>query len=99
MSLQTIFRSELLIDRFQAQNYKKMLFLLVPSGLGENRLQAYGWSLPATYSSESMESGGKNLISVPVPVYCRPLNINEPGMKVTNAVDQLQTKFQNVKIS
>ena len=44
-------------------------------------MQAYGWSLPAKYSSEGMD-GSKDLISVPVPVYCRPLNLNDPGMKV-----------------
>ena len=45
-------------------------------------MQAYGWSLPAKYSSELAE-GGKSLVSVPVPVYCRPLNLNDPGMKVS----------------
>lgn len=49
--------------------------------LSEGRMQAYGWSLPAKYSSELAE-GGKSLVSVPVPVYCRPLNLNDPGMKV-----------------
>lgn len=44
-------------------------------------MQAYGWSLPAKYSTEVAE-GGKSLVSVPVPVYCRPLNLNDPGMKV-----------------
>lgn len=45
-------------------------------------MQAYGWSLPSKYSSEGMD-GSKDLISVPVPVYCRPLNLNDPGMKVS----------------
>lgn len=45
-------------------------------------MQAYGWSLPAKYSTEVAE-GGKSLVSVPVPVYCRPLNLNDPGMKVS----------------
>lgn len=49
--------------------------------LSEGRMQAYGWSLPAKYSNEVAE-GGKSLVSVPVPVYCRPLNLNDPGMKV-----------------
>lgn len=47
-------------------------------------MQAYGWSLPAKYSTEVAE-GGKSLVSVPVPVYCRPLNLNDPGMKVNIA--------------
>ena len=49
--------------------------------VAEGRMQAYGWSLPAKYSTEVAE-GGKSLVSVPVPVYCRPLNLNDPGMKV-----------------
>lgn len=48
----------------------------------EGRMQAYGWSLPAKYSTEVAE-GGKSFVSVPVPVYCRPLNLNDPGMKVS----------------
>lgn len=44
-------------------------------------MQAYGWSLPARYSTEGA-NGSKGLVSVPVPIYCRPLNISEPGMKV-----------------
>lgn len=51
------------------------------SDVAEGRMQAYGWSLPAKYSTEVAE-GGKSLVSVPVPVYCRPLNLNDPGMKV-----------------
>ena len=50
-------------------------------GMSEGRMQAYGWSLPARYSTEGA-NGSKGLVSVPVPIYCRPLNINEPGMKV-----------------
>ena len=49
--------------------------------MSEGRMQAYGWSLPARYSTEGA-NGSKGLLSVPVPIYCRPLNINEPGMKV-----------------
>ena len=52
-------------------------------------MQAYGWSLPAKYSTEVAE-GGKSLVSVPVPVYCRPLNLNDPGMKVSS--DQLMPR-------
>lgn len=51
------------------------------SDVAEGRMQAYGWSLPAKYSTEVAE-GGKSLVSVPVPVYCRPLNLNDPGMKI-----------------
>lgn len=51
------------------------------SDVTEGRMQAYGWSLPAKYSTEVAE-GGKSLVSVPVPVYCRPLNLNDPGMKI-----------------
>lgn len=51
------------------------------SDVAEGRMQAYGWSLPAKYSAEVAE-GGKSLVSVPVPVYCRPLNLNDPGMKI-----------------
>ena len=53
-------------------------------------MQAYGWSLPAKYSTEVAE-GGKSLVSVPVPVYCRPLNLNDPGMKVCHTVKWLNT--------
>ena len=42
----------------------------------EGRKQAYGWSIPANYSGE--QSGP---ITVPVPVYCRPMN-TEPNMKI-----------------
>ena len=54
-------------------------------------MQAYGWSLPAKYSAEVAE-GGKSLVSVPVPVYCRPLNLNDPGMKVNIGVFKFLTK-------
>jgi len=42
----------------------------------EGRKQAYGWSLPANYSNEQ-----EGVFSVPVPVYCRPLN-TDPAMKI-----------------
>jgi hypothetical protein len=50
-------------------------------GMSEGRMQAYGWSLPSRYSTEGA-NGSKGLVSVPVPIYCRPLNVSEPGMKV-----------------
>ncbi|KAK7861989.1 hypothetical protein R5R35_013536 [Gryllus longicercus] len=55
----------------------------------DGRLQAYGWSLPAKVSSNtvSQQSSVTRLTSsshvpVPVPVYCRPLQEKELGMKV-----------------
>lgn len=62
----------------------QIVFCLL-ADVAEGRMQAYGWSLPAKYSTEVAE-GGKSLVSVPVPVYCRPLNLNDPGMKVSLGV-------------
>jgi hypothetical protein len=59
-------------------------------GVAEGRMQAYGWSLPARYSTEGA-NGSKGLVSVPVPIYCRPLNTSEPGMKVLD--EQTSTSF------
>jgi len=42
----------------------------------DGRLQAYGWSLPGKPSAPVRQP------PVPVPVYCRPLQETEPGMKV-----------------
>lgn len=55
--------------------------LLMCIGIPVGRMQAYGWSLPSRYSTEGANDS-KGLLSVPVPIYCRPLNVNEPGMKV-----------------
>jgi len=44
----------------------------------DGRLQAYGWSLPGKPSAPVRQP------PVPVPVYCRPLQETEPGMKVCN---------------
>ncbi|XP_032686445.1 JNK-interacting protein 3 isoform X2 [Odontomachus brunneus] len=41
----------------------------------DGRLQAYGWSLPGKPSAPVRQP-------VPVPVYCRPLQETEPGMKI-----------------
>ncbi|XP_043278658.1 JNK-interacting protein 3 isoform X3 [Venturia canescens] len=41
----------------------------------DGRLQAYGWSLPGKPSAPARHP-------VPVPVYCRPLQETEPGMKI-----------------
>ena len=43
----------------------------------EGRKQAYGWSLPSTYASDT-----PGQLAVPIPVYCRPLN-TEAAMKVS----------------
>lgn len=43
----------------------------------DGRLQAYGWSLPGKPSAPPSARQ-----PVPVPVYCRPLQETEPGMKV-----------------
>ncbi|XP_024881847.1 JNK-interacting protein 3 isoform X4 [Temnothorax curvispinosus] len=42
----------------------------------DGRLQAYGWSLPGKPSAPVRQP------PVPVPVYCRPLQETEPGMKI-----------------
>eukprot|EP00795_Rhopilema_esculentum_P000009 gene9-9606_t len=41
----------------------------------EGRKQAYGWSLPANFSKD------QEIVTVPIPVYCRPLN-TDPAMKI-----------------
>nr|XP_006812321.1 PREDICTED: c-Jun-amino-terminal kinase-interacting protein 4-like [Saccoglossus kowalevskii] len=53
----------------------------------DGRVQAYGWSLPAKVPPSSSKpitqtDGGKSMVGVPVPVYCRPLLEQEPGMKI-----------------
>lgn len=72
------FDRQRLVDR--RERYRQVRAFL-NSDVPEGRMQAYGWSLPAKYSTEVAE-GGKSLVSVPVPVYCRPLNLNDPGMKI-----------------
>ncbi|XP_046853151.1 JNK-interacting protein 3-like isoform X2 [Xenia sp. Carnegie-2017] len=59
----------------------KQLRASMTSGIPVGRMQAYGWSLPSRYSTEGANDS-KGLLSVPVPIYCRPLNVNEPGMKI-----------------
>lgn len=63
----------------------------------DGRLQAYGWSLPAKVpgfagsvaQTPPASSAGRQLttssnqVPVPVPVYCRPLTEQEPGMRVS----------------
>uniref|UniRef100_T2MJ03 C-Jun-amino-terminal kinase-interacting protein 4 n=1 Tax=Hydra vulgaris TaxID=6087 RepID=T2MJ03_HYDVU len=45
--------------------------------VSEGRHQAYGWSLPGTTEPEDKD----DLASIPIPVYCRPLN-TEASMKI-----------------
>lgn len=60
----------------------------------DGRLQAYGWSLPSrqpgqgsapttgTPTTPAKGSAVSATVGVPVPVYCRPLEDQEPGMKI-----------------
>ena len=48
----------------------------------DGRLQAYGWSLPAKFTPLPREPSSRSHVSVPVPVYCRPLYDDEVGIKV-----------------
>ena len=60
----------------------------------DGRLQAYGWSLPSRQPGTgggaqltpthgvSLAKGSATGVGVPVPVYCRPLEDQEPGMKI-----------------
>jgi hypothetical protein len=70
----------------------------------EGRLQAYGWSLPAISSttsnkrSGSVDSGTSLPLTVPVPVFCRPLFETDNALKLSCATavkyefDKLLTK-------
>ena len=71
------------------------VFLISITGLSEGRMQAYGWSLPARYSTEGANNT-KGLVSVPVPIYTRPLNINEPGMKVCRSITAHKRYYSEV---
>lgn len=53
----------------------------------DGRLQAYGWSLPGKPSAPVRQP------PVPVPVYCRPLQETEPGMKVCSSVTIIYIKL------
>ena len=55
----------------------------------DGRLQAYGWSLPSRQpgtavlvNNQSTPAKASATVGVPVPVYCRPLEDQEPGMKI-----------------
>ncbi|KAK6629503.1 hypothetical protein RUM43_003320 [Polyplax serrata] len=48
-----------------------------------DRLQAYGWSLPGKMNPNAVhETGNRSHIPVPVPIYCQPLAVSDPSMKV-----------------
>ncbi|KAK7485929.1 hypothetical protein BaRGS_00022795, partial [Batillaria attramentaria] len=48
----------------------------------DGRLQAYGWSLPAKFTTMPREPSSRSHVSVPVPVYCRPLYDDLVGIKI-----------------
>lgn len=49
-----------------------------------DRLQAYGWSLPGKMNPNAVQdSGNRSHIPVPVPIYCQPLAVSDPSMKVS----------------
>ena len=57
----------------------------------DGRLQAYGWSLPSRPPGTAVSAANPPIkgaspisatVGVPVPVYCRPLEDQEPGMKI-----------------
>lgn len=49
-----------------------------------DRLQAYGWSLPGKINPNAMgDSSNRPHIPVPVPIYCQPLAVSDPFMKVS----------------
>ena len=51
----------------------------------DGRMQAYGWSLPAKFQPQIPNAAAtRSSVSVPVPVYCRPLLEAEQGLKVSN---------------
>ena len=49
----------------------------------EGRMQAYGWSLPKRDSTKTSSSSSN--LSVPVPVYCRPLFEQDNNLKLSCA--------------
>ncbi|BFZ15188.1 hypothetical protein BsWGS_18229 [Bradybaena similaris] len=49
----------------------------------DGRMQAYGWSLPAKFTSHAQkDTSSKSQVPVPVPVYCRPLFDSQTGWKI-----------------
>lgn len=55
----------------------------------DGRMQAYGWSLPSKSSTllsgEANKSANSSPITVPVPVYCRPLFEHDNNLKMSCA--------------
>ena len=52
----------------------------------DGRMQAYGWSLPAKFQPQIPNAAAtRSSVSVPVPVYCRPLLEAEQGLKVSQS--------------
>ena len=49
----------------------------------EGRVQAYGWSLPSNKSNLKQDGNSKFTVSVPVPVYCRPLFEEQNSLKLS----------------
>ncbi len=49
----------------------------------EGRVQAYGWSLPSNKSNIKQDTNSKFAVSVPVPVYCRPLFEEQNNLKLS----------------
>ncbi len=49
----------------------------------EGRVQAYGWSLPSNKSNLKQDLNTKFTVSVPVPVYCRPLFEEQNNLKLS----------------
>ena len=49
----------------------------------EGRVQAYGWSLPSNKSNIKQDTSSKFTVSVPVPVYCRPLFEEQNNLKLS----------------
>lgn len=52
-----------------------------PAAKEDGRMQAYGWSLPSKASLE--KSSANTSITVPVPVYCRPLFEHDNNLKLS----------------
>ncbi|KAL5291610.1 SPAG9 family protein [Megaselia abdita] len=75
-------------DRASARRREQYRQLRAHVQKDDGRLQAYGWSLPITKTSNT-ETGGSNVtkthaggVPVPVPVFCNPLAESSSHMKV-----------------
>jgi len=49
----------------------------------DGRMQAYGWSLPSKATLDANKSTSSTAITVPVPVYCRPLFEQDNNLKLS----------------